>query len=61
LRNALKVLTRNAMTDHVGTVTTDNGYIGAIHCEGPEGSRDLVAELADKLDTVGFRGFRCIG
>ena len=57
----LEVFIRSGMTDYVGAVTTGNGRIGASFREFPAESRDLVIELADKLQHVGLRGFMKIG
>jgi repressor of nif and glnA expression len=57
----LVVFIRSGMTDYVGAVTTGNGRIGASFREFPAESRDLVEELASKLEKVGLGGFMRIG
>jgi repressor of nif and glnA expression len=57
----LEIFIRSAMTDYLGAVTTGNGTIGASFREIPADSYDLVADLADKLDSVGLGGFMAIG
>jgi len=59
--NLLEVFIRGAMADYTGAVTDSNGCIGASYREVPEDSRDLVVELAAKLETVGLGGFIRIG
>lgn len=57
----LEVFIRSAMTDYLGAVSTGNGCIGASFREMPADSRDLVVNLAEKLDAVGLGGFMEIG
>lgn len=57
----LEVFIRSGMTDYVGAITTGNGRIGASFREFPAESRDLVEELAHKLEKVGLGGFMRIG
>ena len=57
----LEVFIRSGMTDYIGAVKTGNGRIGASFREFPAGSRELVQELAGRLDTIGLGGFMKIG
>lgn len=57
----LEIFIRSGMTDYVGAVETGNGRIGASFREFPAESRDLVEELARKLEKVGLGGFMRIG
>jgi len=57
----LEVFIRSAMTDYIGAVDRGTGRIGASFREVPDDSRDLVVELAQKLDDVGLGGFMKIG
>jgi len=57
----LEVFIRSGMTDYVGAVKTGNGLIGASFREFPAQSRDLVIELAEKLDYVGLGCLMRIG
>lgn len=52
----LEIFIRSAMTDCVGAVTTGSGAIGASFREIPAASCDLVADLADNLESVGLGG-----
>ena len=57
----LEVFIRSGMTDYVGAVQTGNGRIGASFREFPAESRELVADLARKLEKIGLGGFMRIG
>ncbi|MDD5095155.1 MAG: NrpR regulatory domain-containing protein [Dehalococcoidia bacterium] len=57
----LEVFIRSGMTDYVGAIKNGNGRIGASFREFPAESRDLVEELALKLQKVGLGGFMKIG
>ncbi|MBM3133217.1 MAG: DUF128 domain-containing protein, partial [Chloroflexi bacterium] len=57
----LEVFIRSGMTDYIGAITTGNGRIGASFREFPAESRNLVEELAHKLEKVGLGGFMRIG
>lgn len=57
----LEVFIRSGMTNYIGAVNTGNGRIGAIFREFPAESRELVEELARKLQRIGLGGFMKIG
>ncbi len=57
----LEIFIRSRMTDYVGAITTGNGRIGASFREFPAASRELVEELATRLEKVGLGGFMRIG
>ena len=57
----LEVFIRSGMTDYLGAIKTGNGRIGASFREFPAESRDLVDDLAHKLEDVGLGGFQKIG
>ena len=57
----LEVFIRSGMTDYVGAINTGDGRIGASFREFPAESRNLVEELAHKLERVGLGGFMKIG
>jgi repressor of nif and glnA expression len=57
----LEVFIRSGMTDYVGAVKSGNGRVGASFREFPAQSRDLVIELAQKLDYVGLGCLMRIG
>jgi len=57
----LEVFIRSGMTDYLGAVRSGNGRIGASFREFPAQSRDLVIELAEKLDYVGLGCLMRIG
>jgi len=57
----LEVFIRSRMTDYIGAITTGNGRIGASFREFPAASRNLVEELAKRLEKVGLGGFMRIG
>jgi repressor of nif and glnA expression len=57
----LEVFIRSGMTDYRGAVTTGAGKIGASFREFPGASRELVQELAGRLEQVGLGGFMRIG
>ncbi len=57
----LEVFIRSGMTNYLGAIETGNGQIGASFREFPAESRDLVVELAGKLENVGLGGFMKIG
>ncbi len=57
----LEVFIRSGMTDYMGAVKTGSGRIGASFREFPAASRNMVEDLADKLDAVGLGGFMRIG
>ena len=57
----LEVFIRSGMTDYLGAVKSGNGRIGASFREFPAQSRDLVIELAEKLDYVGLGCLMRIG
>jgi repressor of nif and glnA expression len=57
----LEVFIRSGMTDYVGAVRTGNGRVGASFREFPAQSRDLVIELAEKLDYMGLGCLMRIG
>jgi repressor of nif and glnA expression len=49
----LEVFIRSGMTDYHGAIATGNGRIGASFREMPEGSRDAVMNLANRLAAIG--------
>ena len=57
----LEVFIRSGMTDYVGAVKSGNGRIGASFREFPAQSRDIVIELAEKLNHVGLGCLMRIG
>ncbi len=57
----LEVFIRSGMTDYHGAIASGDGRIGASFREIPAESRDLVVDLARKLDTIGLGGFMDIG
>jgi hypothetical protein len=57
----LEIFIRSAMTDYLGATRNGNGRIGASFREVPAESRDLVEDLADRLEQVGLGGFMTIG
>jgi hypothetical protein len=57
----LEVFIRSGMTDYVGAIRTGSGRIGASFREFPTESRDLVEDLARRLEGVGLGGFMRIG
>jgi len=57
----LEVFIRSAMADYVGAITTGNGRIGASFREIPAESRELVSDLAHKLEVIGLGGLMEIG
>lgn len=57
----LKVFIRSGMTDYVGAIRSGDGRIGASFREFPAESRDLLAELAHRLERIGLGGFMRIG
>ena len=57
----LEVFIRSGMTDYLGATNLGDGRIGASFREFPAGSRDLVEELARKLEMAGLGGFKRIG
>lgn len=57
----LEAFIRSGMTDYTGAVKNGNGMIGVSFREVPDGARDKVIELADKLKKVGLGGFLSIG
>ena len=57
----LEVFIRSGMTDYVGAIKTGNGRIGASFREFPAESRDLIGDLARRLEQIGLGGFMQIG
>jgi repressor of nif and glnA expression len=57
----LEVFIRSGMTDYHGAIADGNGLIGASFREMPEGSWDLVMNLAERLSAIGLGGFMEIG
>jgi HTH-type transcriptional regulator, global nitrogen regulator NrpRI len=57
----LEIFVRSAMTDYVGAITTGTGCIGVSFREIPANSRELVVDLAKRLDAIGLGGFMQIG
>jgi len=57
----LEVFIKSGMTDYVGAITDGNGRIGASFREVPADSRELVLELARKLDEARLGGFMQVG
>ena len=57
----LEAFIRSGMTDYKGAVATGNGKIGASFREFPADSRDLVENLAERLDRIGMGGFMALG
>jgi len=57
----LEVFIHGGMTNYRGAITTGNGRIGSGFREFPSESRDLVADLARRLEAVGLGGFMQIG
>lgn len=57
----LEVFIRSGMTNYVGAIETGTGRIGASFREFPAQGRDLVEELAHKLEKVGLGGLMQIG
>ncbi len=57
----LAMFIRGGMTDYLGAIRTGTGRIGAGFREIPAESREMVAGLAAKLETVGMGAFMSIG
>ncbi|MCP5519897.1 MAG: DUF128 domain-containing protein [Verrucomicrobiales bacterium] len=57
----LEVFIRSGMTDYHGAIRDGCGLIGASFREVPADSRDLVADLAERLAGVGLGAFLRIG
>ncbi len=57
----LEVFIRSGMTDYTGAVTKGTGKIGASFREFPAASRNQVAKLASRLESMGLGGFMRIG
>ncbi|NCD34436.1 MAG: DUF128 domain-containing protein [Spartobacteria bacterium] len=57
----LEIFIRGGMTDYIGAITTGNGKIGASFREIPSDSRELVINLADKLQRIGLGACCAIG
>ena len=57
----LEVFIRSGMTDYIGAVREGRGRIGASFREVPAESREVVLQLADKLERVGMGGFLEVG
>jgi len=57
----LEAFTRAGMTDYRGAIATGDGKIGASFREFPADSRDLVENLAKRLDNIGLGGFMILG
>ena len=57
----LEAFIRSGMTDYKGAIATGNGKIGASFREFPADSRDLVENLAQRLDGIGMGGFMVLG
>jgi repressor of nif and glnA expression len=57
----LAMFIRGGMTNYLGAIHDGTGLIGAGFREIPAESRELVAGLAAKLDTVGMGAFMSIG
>jgi repressor of nif and glnA expression len=57
----LEVFIRSGMTNYIGAIKTGSGRIGASFREFPAESRELVEDLALKLNKVGLGGFMRIG
>lgn len=57
----LEIFIRGGMTDYTGAVKMGNGRIGASFRELPAESRELVTEIAKRLEKIGLGGFMSIG
>jgi repressor of nif and glnA expression len=57
----LEIFIRSGMTDYTGAITTGCGRIGASFREVPAESREIVIQLAGKLDRIGLGAFLEIG
>jgi len=57
----LEVFIRSGMTNYIGAVNTGSGRIGASFREFPSASRDMVEDLARRLNAIGLGGFMRIG
>jgi HTH-type transcriptional regulator, global nitrogen regulator NrpRI len=57
----LEVFIRSGMTNYMGAIETGSGRIGASFREFPAESRDLVEQLAAKLERIGLGGLVRIG
>jgi len=57
----LAMFIRGGMTDYLGAIRNGTGRIGAGFREIPAESREMVAGLAAKLETVGMGAFMSIG
>ena len=57
----LEAFIRSGMTDYRGAIATGNGKIGASFREFPADSRELVENLAKRLDSIGMGGFMALG
>lgn len=57
----LEVFIRSGMTDYLGAIINGEGRIGASFREIPSDSRDLVLNLAERLNDIGLGGFMKIG
>jgi HTH-type transcriptional regulator, global nitrogen regulator NrpRI len=57
----LEVFIRSGMTDYMGAIVTGDGRIGASFREFPAESRDMVEQLAKKMERTGLGGLVRIG
>ncbi len=57
----LEVFIKSGMTDYLGAINGGNGRIGASFREFPANSRNMVIELAKRLEKTGLGGFMKIG
>lgn len=57
----LEVFIRSGMADYKGVIAKGEGRIGASFREVPSDCRDLVLDLAERLDDIGLGGFMKIG
>jgi hypothetical protein len=57
----LEVFIRSGMTNYRGAIRDGNGVIGAGFREIPENSRNVAAQLAERVATIGLGGFMEIG
>jgi len=57
----LEVFIRGGMTNYTGAVRDGNGLIGAGFREMPEAARDLIVELAQRLQAIGLGALMEIG
>lgn len=57
----LDIFIRAGMTDNLGAIDNGKGLIGAAFREMPGDSREMVTNLAERLERIGLGGFMKIG